>query len=126
MNTSPRPARNPRVVPVVIFLAGLGIAGYYGLAWYQLPRWSDQEIEQSVELNLAMDIARMGPQLKPNGEKLDRLRALVRQEVREDIQRELKTVQLRFSAGLVATVIGLGQLVFVVLARRLRPHPPQP
>ena len=119
-NTSPSFARNPRSLPVLIFLAGLGIAGYYGFAWYQLPKWSDQEIEQSVELNLAMDLARMGAQLKPNAEKLDHLRALVRQEVRGEVQRELKTVQLRFSAGLVAMVVGLGPLMFVALTQGLR------
>lgn len=120
MNTSPTLARNPRSLPALIFLAGLGIAGYYGIAWYQLPKWSDQEIEQSVELNLAMDVARMGPQLKPAGEKLDHLRALVRTEVRGEVQRELKTAQLRFSVGLVAMVLGLGQLMFVVLTQGLR------
>ena len=125
MNTSPSLARNPRSLPVLILLAGLGIAGYYGFAWYQLPKWSDQEIEQSVELNLAMDVARMGPQLKPEGEKLDQLRALVRQEVRGEIQRELKTAQLRFSVGLVAIVIGLGQLMFVVLTQGLRRSNPR-
>ena len=120
MNTTPPLRRNPRSLPVLILLAGLGIAGYYGLVWYQTPKWSPQEINQSVELNLAMDIARMGPQLKPEGEKLDRLRALVRAEVEADANRELKTAQLRFSVGLVAMVFGIGQLVFVVGMERGR------
>ena len=113
MNTTPTLRRNPRSLPVLIFLAGLGIAGYYGLVWYQTPKWSPQEIDRSVELNLAVDIARMGPQLKPEGEKLDKLRALVRAEVEGDLNRELHTAQLRFSVGLVAMVFGIGQLVFV-------------
>lgn len=114
------PRRNPRALPVLMFLGGLGIAGYYALQWYQLPKFSEKEIEQSVELNLALDVARMGPQLKPEGDKLDRLRALVRAEVEGDLNRELKTAQLRFAIGLVAMVFGIGQMVFVAGMERGR------
>lgn len=110
--------RKPRFIPAMGLLIGLGIAGYYGLAWYELPRWNEQEINQSVELNLAMDVARMGPHLKPQGEKLERLRAQMRTEVEGDIRRELKTIQLRLSIGLMAIVIGLAQLITAALIRR--------
>jgi hypothetical protein len=107
--------RNPFGLPVFIFLAGLGIAGYYGLEWRNAPTWTNAEIEQSVDLNLAMDIERMGPHLRPTGAKLDRLRAQVRAEVEHEANKGLKTAQLRFSVGLIAIVVGLVQVVLMKL-----------
>ncbi len=112
--------RNPRALPALMLVGGLGLAGYYGLAWYEAPKYSDREIEQSVELNLALDLGRMGPQLRPTGEKLERLRAIVRAEVKADLERDVRKAQLRFALGLIAMVFGLGQLVFVALSGRLR------
>jgi hypothetical protein len=112
--------RNPRLIPAMLFSAGLGVAGYYGMAWHQMPTLSDAEIEQSTELNLALDLAQMSADQRPQGQALEALKLRVRAEVESDVGRDRQTLQERFAAGLVAMVFGLGQLVFVFLNERAR------
>jgi hypothetical protein len=117
--------RNPRAFPTLLLVGGLGLAGYYGYAWYRAPTFSQAEIEASTELNLALDLARMGPQLRPEGEKLQKLRAIVRAEVQGDLEREVRSAQQGFAVGLIAMVFGLGNLVFVALSARLSRSAPK-
>jgi hypothetical protein len=117
--------RNPRALPTLLIVGGLGLVGYYGLAWYQAPAYTKADIEASTELNLALDLARMGPQLRPQGEKLEKLRAIVRAEVQGDLEREVRSAQQGFAIGLIAMVFGLGNLVFVALSARLSRSAPR-
>jgi hypothetical protein len=119
---TPRPLlfRNPRLLPAMLFSAGLGVAVYYGYAWYQTPKFSETEVEQSTELNLALDLAQMSAEQRPQGQALEALRARVRAEVEIDVNRERESIQERFAAGLVAMVFGLGQLIFVWFMDRAR------
>jgi hypothetical protein len=99
----------------MLFLGGLGLAAYYGDEWQRLPKYSDEQIELSVERNLQIDIARMGA-LKPGPEELARLRAIVRAEVEGDIGREARKSQQGIALGLIAMVFGLGQMVYLRLS----------
>ncbi len=112
--------RNPRLIPAMLFSAGLCVAGYYGTQWYQAPRLSPAEIEQSTELNLALDLAQMPAEQRPQGKALEELKTRVRDEVELDVDQDRKTLQERFAAGLVAMVFGFGQMVFVFLSERVR------
>lgn len=112
--------RNPRALAFTLIAGGLGLIAYYGEQWYRLPVWSDAEIEQSVDLNLAIELQRMGPHLRPQGDKLERLRQIVRAEVEGDIRREREEIERWLGAGLLFTVLGLGQAAF---AARWRPPP---
>lgn len=108
----------------VIAVAGLSLCGYYGYAWTQLPSYSEADIENSVELNLAIDLARRGPHLQPNAEALERLREQVRAEVTGDLQRQRDTVQRRFGIGLLLLVVGGGRVLSGLLtARAAAPRP---
>jgi len=119
--TGPMLFRNPRALPALMLVGGLGLAGYYGWAWYRAPTLTEAEITQSTDVNLAIDLARMGPQLQPQGEKLAQLRAIVRAEVEADLRRETRDAQSGFGVGLVAMVFGAGGLVFLTLSDRKRP-----
>jgi len=112
--------RNPRLIPAMLFSTGLCVAGYYGMQWRDLPHLSEQELEQSAELNLALDLARLSPEQRPHGQALEDMKARERSEVLADLDRERDTVHERFAAGLVAMVFGLGQLVFVYLNERAK------
>lgn len=111
--------RNPQALPFLLVGIGLGLLGYYGEDWYRLPAWTEQDIEESVELNLAIDLQRMGPHLRPEGEKLERLREMVRAEVKGEIAGERRRLERWMGLGLILTVLGAGQLVRLAL----RPRP---
>lgn len=101
--------RNPQLFAFVLIAAGLGLLSWYGEQWYRLPVWTEAETEQSVELNLAIELARMGPHLRPQGEKLELLRGMIRDDVRSEIQRERSELERWLGAGLLLLVFGLGQ-----------------
>lgn len=106
--------RNPQAFAVLMLAIGIGLIGYYGEQWYRLPKWTEAEIEQSVELNLAIDLNRMGAHLRPTGEKLERLRGIARAEVTGEIRRERETLERWLGAGLILLVLGAGQALFAL------------
>lgn len=89
---------------------GVGLCGYYGQAWWELPRYTDADIEASVEINLQRDLHRLGPNLQPDATRLAQLRTRIRTEIEGELRRERERIQLRFGIGLLALVLGLGQL----------------
>lgn len=108
-NTNQR--RRPPMLGFFILSIGLGICLYYGMEWYELPRYTEAEIDQSTELNLQMDLQRMGAHLQPKTpDELAIMRAKLRYEITDSIKQQNDKVHLRFSVGLIALIIGVGQL----------------
>jgi len=107
-----RPPRLPPAGAVGALLAaiGFGIAAWYGWAWYHVPKWTEQEIVGSVELNLALDLSRLPPDSMPP-EAQQRLRAQLRQEVEAQIAAETEEPRSLTMAGLLMGVFGLVQMV---------------
>jgi len=103
--------RNTRIFALIWLSVGLGLGGYYGIRWQEQPDWTPQAIEESVELNLAIDLARMGPHLRPQGERLERLRQTISREVHTQIESEQKTLQRGLAAGVLLTLLGGGILL---------------
>ncbi|MEQ1439381.1 hypothetical protein AAG565_08450 [Fontimonas sp. SYSU GA230001] len=114
------PTRPPfRTLPALLLSLGVGLCGYYGQKWYELPTYSEEDIAASVELNLRLDLQRRGPHLQPDAAGLARMREMVQAEVEGEIRRERDQVQLRFGVGLIALVLGLGQLAAQRLLARV-------
>lgn len=105
-------------IPAFMVALGVGLAGYYGLAWYQLPKYSEMDIAMSSELNLQIDLRRRPPHLQPGPEELQRLREQVRAEVLGEIQQEKEKVQTRFALGLISLIFGIGQFLAGAALRR--------
>jgi len=103
--------RNPRAFAFTLIALGIGLLAYHGEQWYRLPKWSEAEIQQSADLNLAIESKRMGPHLQPEGEKLERLREIIIAEVRGEIQRERRELERWLGVGLVLLVFGIGQWI---------------
>jgi hypothetical protein len=113
-----QPYRSPfRSLTALLISIGLGLTIYYGQEWWQLPEYSEEDIRASAELNLHIELQQRGPHLQPDAAGIERLRGMIRQEVETEIRREREKIQLRFGIGLIALVLGLGQLVFVRLNR---------
>ena len=88
---------------------GLGLALWFGWDWYHLPRWSEQEIQGSVELNLAMDLSRQPEGSVSDAEKT-RMRSSIRREIEAEIAREAEEPRGYTFAGLIIAVLGLVQM----------------
>jgi hypothetical protein len=114
--------RNPRAFAFLLIAIGIGLLGYYGEQLWRLPTWSEAEIAQSVELNLALDLRHRGPHLQPTPEKLAELRATVRAEVEADIRRERETLERWLGLGAILCMLGTGHFVKQLLAERARPN----
>lgn len=87
---------------------GLGVALWFGWDWYHLPKWSEEEIRASVELNLQLDLSRISREV---GEaELSDMRASIREEVEAEIARESEEPRGFTIAGLVIAALGLLQM----------------
>jgi len=110
--------RNPRAFAFVLAAIGLAVAAWHGEQRLRLPQWSAAEIEQSVELNLQLELQRRGPHLQPQGERLGDLRRALRAEVEAEIRRERDTLDRWIGLGLLLLVFGVAQWAGDALRRR--------
>ena len=112
----PNPAMNKPTLsafPAALFLAGLGLTMNYGYALWKMPAYSETDVEQSVELNLAMDLRRLPPSSALAVSELDRRRATLREEIRTEIRRERREAMQALAGGLGALVLSVGQFVWL-------------
>lgn len=94
---------------LLVAIFGLGFAIWYGWEWYRLPTWSEAEIEQSVELNLALDLSRRsGPELSEA--EVEQRREQVDAEVRANIAAERDRPRSYALTGLIVGLVGLAQM----------------
>lgn len=106
---APRPRLH--ALPIIAVALGLGLGAYYGERWYKLPQYTEQDLQASVELNLAMDLERRGPQLQPVPAEHERLRRQIRQEIDADIARERQGATQGFMAAMLMLLFGGGYLL---------------
>ena len=94
-------------MPALLFAVGLGMLMFYGHAWWRLPVYSADDIEQSVELNLAIDLQRRGTLGRFSPEQVERLRAQLHDEVVAAIAADQHEALRSMGIGLLLTVTGL-------------------
>jgi Flp pilus assembly protein TadB len=95
----------------VLAAAGVGLCGYAALLWHELPRYSEQDLQASAELNLALDLARSETRQPLTMEQLDERRKQVRAEIDQSLAAERARVERWLAAGLALLVVALGQFV---------------
>ncbi len=100
-------------MPALMFAAGLGLVFYYGHAWYRLPVYSPAEIEQSVEINLALDQQRRGVAPSSDAAELARLRQGIADALAAEIYREKREVQGYVGTGVILLLMGLVQMAIL-------------
>lgn len=104
-------------LPATLFLVGLGLSLHYGNAWWRLPVYSEAEISQSVELNLALDLQRENREQPANDSELAKRREQLRAEVLALVDAEKKEKQSGLTAGLLMLTLSLGYFVWLSRAR---------
>ena len=110
--------RNPRAFAFVLAAIGIGLVGWYGEQRWNLEPWSEAEIEQSVELNLTLELQRRGPHLQPTNERLAELRRTLRAEIEAEIRRDREKLERWIAVGLLLVVVGAGHWLGDALRRR--------
>lgn len=91
-------------IAFLIGAAGIGLCGYAGVLWRELPRYTEADLQASTELNLAVDLARKGRSL--DSKSVEQLRHQVRTEIEKDLAEERRAVLPWLLVGLC--LIGLG------------------
>lgn len=107
------------MMPFMLLAIGIGLSSYYGRQWQQLPRYSEDELAASTELNLRLDLQRRSEIL--SAEALQRRREQIGAELRADIARERTQIETGLGAGLIALVIAGGNFMLMLLLRRGKP-----
>ena len=100
-------------MPALLFAAGLGLIFYYGHAWYRLPVYSTAEIEQSVEINLALDQQRRGVAAPTDEAELAKQRQGIADALAAEIHREQREVRGYVGTGVILLLMGLAQMVIL-------------
>ncbi|MGQ0619433.1 MAG: hypothetical protein ACT4QA_05880 [Panacagrimonas sp.] len=117
----PRRSPPPGAVGAIVAALGFGVACWYGWDWYQIPRWTEAQIEQSVELNFVLDLKRTGAE-PPSPDAAQAMREHIRSDLRAEIAKERELPRDYTLAGLVIGLFGLAQM-FVRMALARRRHP---
>lgn len=97
-------------LPALLFAVGLGMLMFHGHAWWRLPAYSADDIEQSVELNMAIDLQRRATTGGFSPEQVERLRAQVRDEVVAAIAADQNEALRYMGIGLLLTLMGLSMM----------------
>jgi hypothetical protein len=100
-----------------MMMVGVVLTGHYGMAWYELPKYSEDDIAISAMLNVQMDLQRQNLRIPPPAAEVERLRLQVRNEIEADIAKAEREIHTGFAVGLVALILGIGQ---AILSRRLQ------
>jgi uncharacterized protein HemX len=96
--------------------AGLGLCGYAGLQWRDLPQYSETDLKASAELNLQLDLARKkAPQ--PSPEEKATLLQQERSEIDASIRNDHEQVLKELALGLALLVFAGGQWLMARLLR---------
>ena len=113
MSTKPLKIRFS-VIPAMLFAAGLGLIFHYGDAWYRLPVYSAAEVEQSVELNLALEQQRgNAANTTQLVEQIEPQRQRIRSDLLAEIQRERRDAQAGTGTGIILLLMGLVQMLIL-------------
>ena len=97
---------------------GLGLCGYAGLQWYELPHYSEDDLKVSTELNLQIDLARQGINKQLEPERMEQLRQQERGEIQAEIDSKHQNMALWLAGGMALLALAGGQLVMLQLSTR--------
>ena len=110
--------RSRSAFPFMLLAVGIGLTGYYGVKWFELPTYSESDIAASTELNMQLELQAQHAQTTP--ESRERLRKQTRQDLLNDIAKERRDVETGLGAGLIALVLSIGNIVLMTLLQRER------
>ena len=77
-----------------------------------MPTYTEADIAQSVELNLAMDLQRQGQTAPGDANRLAALRSALEVELRTEIAHERQEILKGLAVGAVALLVSLVQLIW--------------
>jgi len=111
-----RPRPRFLALPIMLASVGLGLSVYYGEQWYRLSQLPEAELQQSIELNLMLDLQRESHKPLPGEAELQGRRETIRDELLAQLDAERSKVRGNLIAALAAFIGGA-----VFLFTQLRP-----
>lgn len=106
-------SRNPYVVTFMLATFAIGVLSWYGWDWYVTPHYSEQDIAQSAETNLILDMVRRPPEQRPADlAGVNLLRSQIRAELEAQIAAEREEIESGLAAGLICLILALGHGMF--------------
>jgi|GEM_PF-6321708 len=90
---------------------GGGLLIYGVLQWRQLPQFSEKDLSTSIELNLGIDLARLGPDHAPTPEQIENMRRDIRSEIDAEIASDRDAARGWLLGGTVLLVMALAQIL---------------
>lgn len=111
----PAAVTKPRfaLAPALLFAVGLGMAIHHADIWSRLPEFSAAELEQSVEVNLAIDLQQHSGRATPSDGELRALRRQIRAELDAEIIHERRAAQRGFATGFSLLLAGLALMIWL-------------
>lgn len=114
-----RKSSAPRyLTPYLLISVGIGLCGWFGLSLYELPVYSEADLDGSIEANLAIDLSRMGTHLRPDAERVSILRESIRAELMAEIHRERQEFQQGLLYGFICVTLGLAYLILSKMSKK--------
>ena len=111
---------NPRVLPALLIIIGLGILIIRGQEMDQLQAWNPDDLDVAVELNYALDLARLGPDAAtPPPAEAEQRKAAIREEIIRTFVEPQQRLQTEYRQAQWMIGIG-GALMIVVLILQQR------
>ena len=96
---------------------GIGLCGYGGLQWHELPHYSEDDLKASTELNLQLDLVRRGEHTPSVVEELENLRAQERVEIEESIRTDRERILYMLAAGAALLALSASQFLYRLFVR---------
>jgi len=96
---------------------GIGLCGYAGLQWYELPHYSEDDLKTSTELNLQIDLARKEDQSKLTSDQVEEMRRTIRTEVNGEVNSRSREILMWLAIGFSLLTMAISQTVFIKLLK---------
>lgn len=119
LRTTPNRSRLRIGFAFLLAATGLAVVCWYGEDWLALPHYSSAQIDRSAQLQLAVNIHQLPPNLRPDtpDERADMLQSIRQNEV-SAIAQQRKQTETGLAAGLILLVLAAGQALASYLGRR--------
>ncbi len=109
---------NPRVLPILMMCIGIGIIAVRGPQIEKFQDWGPQDIDTAVELNLALDMVRSGPDITLTEAQQQARKEQIRAEIMQSFVLPQQKMREEYRQGYWIAGIGFALFILVLLLQQ--------